>query len=237
MRLDPPERSSRLAALIPTYNNDRTIRDVLERTLKQLRDVWVVNDGSTDGTREALSSFGGRIQLLEHPRNLGKGRALRTGFERLASAGFTHAVTLDSDGQHSPEDIPLFLDAASMLPEAIIIGQRDMSRAGSPWRSRLGLWFSNQALKSLTRVRLADSQCGFRCYPLPTLSRFTLRGERYDLELEVLLAAAWAGVPIQPVPVQVTYAPQGGRVTHFRPVRDFLQIAGQVARMLARGQR
>jgi glycosyltransferase involved in cell wall biosynthesis len=227
----------RLAALIPTFNNGRTIRDVVERTLEQLRDVWVINDGSTDGTREALSSFGERIRILEHPRNLGKGRALRTGFDGLHKAGFTHAVTLDSDGQHSPEDLPLFLEAASKAPEAILVGQRDMKGAGVPWRSRFGLWFSNRTLKSLAGVRLGDSQCGFRCYPLAAVSTLDLRGERYDLELEILLRASWSGVRLEPVPVQVTYDPFGGRVTHFRPVRDFLQIARQVAGMVCRGRK
>src|SRR6185295_14073450 len=104
-------------------------------------------------------------------------------------------------------------------------------RAGAPRRSRFGLWFSNAALRSFAGTRLKDSQCGFRAYPLEAIAPLKLCGDRYDLELEVLLLAARAGVPVGAVPIRATYSPEGGRVTHFRPVRDFLQIAGRLARI------
>ncbi len=222
------------AALIPVFNNARTIRGVVERALAVLPDVLVVDDGSTDGTAEEIVSLEGRIRLLRHPRNLGKGRSLRDGFEVLRPAGFTHALALDADGQHFPEDIPLLLQVVSREPEAIVVGERDMRAAGAPRRSLFGLWFSNASLRSLAGVRLADSQCGFRAYPLHGLAGLDLRGDRYDFELEVLLKAARSGIPIRAVGVRVTYHPEGGRVSHFRPVRDFVQIAGRVARIVAR---
>jgi glycosyltransferase involved in cell wall biosynthesis len=225
--------SIRPAVLIPTFNNCRTLAGVVERALARVPAVLVVDDGSSDSTAETLRAFGDRIQVHRHPRNLGKGRALRTGFEKLQAAGFTHAIALDSDGQHYPEDLPRFLEAIERSPRAIVIGQRDMGGSGAPRRSRFGLWFSNGALRYLSGVRLKDTQCGFRAYPLSGVGELGLRGERYDLELEVLLLAAKAGIPIEPVPVEATYSPDGGRVTHFRPVRDFLQIAGRVARILS----
>lgn len=222
----------RPAVLIPVYNNARTIRQVAEKALEFVPDVLVVDDGSTDGTAAEIAALGGRVRLLRHPRNLGKGRALRDGFAALRP-DFTHAVAVDADGQHFPEDLPRFLDEVARTPEAILVGERDMKTAGAPRRSLFGLWFSNRCLRWLGKVRLHDTQCGFRAYPLSGIARLDLRGDRYDFELEVLLKAARAGIPIRAVPVQVTYRLEGGRVSHFRPVRDFVQIAGRVARIVS----
>jgi len=222
----------RPAALIPTLNNCNTRREVVEGTLRAIPDVLVVDDGSSDSTAEILAAMGNRIRVLRHPTNLGKGRALRDGFEHLLAAGFTHAISLDSDGQHFPEDISVFLAAVQRAPGSLAIGQRDLNGAGAPRKSRFGLWFSNTALRCLGGARLGDSQCGFRSYPLAQVRELGLRGDRYDMELEVLIKAARAGIPLEPVPVQVTYSPPGGRITHFRPVRDFLQIGFAVLRIL-----
>lgn len=219
------------AALIPNFNHGKTLPGIIERTLALLPHVLVVDDGSTDDSWRAIESFGDRIRTLRHPTNMGKGRALRDGLQALATSGFTHAISLDSDGQHYPEDIPGFIRASTECPEALIVGERDMRQA--PRRSRLGLWFSNAALRLFAGVRLRDSQCGFRSYPLAEISKLRLVGERYDFELEVLLKAAWAGVPIRSVPIRVTYEPPGGRTSHFRPLRDFFRVALRVARSLA----
>lgn len=229
-RENPAASRIAAAALIPNFNHGRTLGDVLERTLAVIPHVLVVDDGSTDESSRALASFGERVRSLRHPSNLGKGRALRDGLGLLAEEGFTHAIALDSDGQHFPEDIPRFLEASSLAPEALVVGERDMRAA--PWRSRFGLFFSNACLRVFAGARLRDSQCGFRSYPLRAISGLELSGERYEFELEVLLKAAWAGVPIRPVPVRVTYQPPGGRVSHFRPLRDFLRVALAVARCL-----
>ncbi len=222
----------RAAVLIPTYNNATTLRDVVERTLLQLPDVLVVNDGSTDDTTAILEELGERITVHHHPENRGKGTALRTGFELLREGGFTHAITLDSDGQLFPEDLPRFVEAIERDPRALVVGQRDMRRVGAPRRSRFGLWFSNLSLRLLTGVRLDDTQTGFRAYPLAQLREIEFRGTRFDFEMEVLVRSAWNGVPIVPIPIEVSYAPEGGRVSHFRPVRDFLHIGKMNVRLL-----
>ncbi len=222
------------AALIPNYDNGRTLRDVIERTLAVLPDVLVVDDGSNDDSWNVIESFGTRIRTVRHPVNLGKGAALRDGFAALFAAGFTHAIALDADGQHFPEDLPRLLAASAAEPDALVVGARDLGAAHAPRRSRFGLWCSNTALRLLRGVRVDDSQSGFRSYPLAAITRLDLRGVRYDLEMEALFEAARAGVPIRSVPIRVTYAPEGGRVSHFRPVRDFLQIGAHVARTFRR---
>src|SRR5262245_7442867 len=109
----------RAAALIPTLNNSTTLREGLEGTLRASPDVLVIDDGSSDSTPQILSALGDRVRVLRHPVNLGKGRALRDGFARLLADGFTHAISLDSDGQHFPDDIPVFLEAIRRAPGAL----------------------------------------------------------------------------------------------------------------------
>ncbi len=222
----------RFAALIPNYDNARTLGDVIERALAQLPDVMVIDDGSRDGSLQVLEPFRDRIRVERHPVNRGKGAALKTGFAALVAAGFTHAIALDADGQHFPEDLPTLLAESRAHPAALVIGARDMKAAGAPRKSRFGLSCANAALRLFTGVRCRDTQSGFRSYPLASITALPLHGERYDLEMEVLFAAASAGIQVREVPIRVTYTPEGGRVTHFRPIRDFVQIAGRVARTL-----
>lgn len=225
------------AALIPNFDNCRTLGDVIERTLAIVPDVWVIDDGSRDDSWPVIERFGARIRRERHSVNRGKGAALRTGFALLQAAGFTHAIALDADGQHFPEDLPRILAESTAHPLALVIGARDMVAAGAPRKSRFGLACANAALRLFTGVRVSDTQSGFRSYPLAAIAGLPLQGERYDLEMEVLFEAALTGVPIREVPIRVTYSPEGGRVTHFRPLRDFVQIGGRVTRTLLRRTR
>lgn len=183
----------------------------------------VVNDGSTDDTLQVLEPFLDRILLVSYERNAGKGTALRRGFERAKKEGFRYALTLDADGQHFPEEIPLLTAALREDPEALIVGERQ--ERGQTRGSRFANRFSNFWFAVQTAQYLKDTQTGMRIYPLWQLPQLALLTSRYEAELELLVWSAWRGVRIKSVPVRVYYPPREERVSHFRPMQDFARIS------------
>ena len=210
-----------ICVVIPTYNNEGTITAVVQATLQECRDVIVVNDGSTDGTRDILHGMEG-ITLVEYAENRGKGYALKCGFRRALQMGFAYAITLDGDGQHYPDDIALFLKANQQHPGALILGSRQMDGIERSLGSRFANEFSNFWFYVQTGRRLADTQTGYRLKKLHGLELLT---SRYEAELELLVQASWHGVEIVPINIKVYYPPLAERVSHFRPIRDFARIS------------
>ena len=218
-------RERGICVVIPTYNNASTICDVVGRTRLQCDDVIVVCDGSTDGTAELLRSMEG-ITLVENARNGGKGEALKLGFRKAISMGFAYAVTLDADGQHFPEDIPVLLSANIKHPGKLIVGQRrGLDKADRSLGSKFANAFSNFWFCVQTGVMLKDTQTGYRLYPLRKLHGLSLLTSRYEAELELLVFSSWHGVDIISEEVSVYYPPREERVSHFRPVADFTRIS------------
>ena len=217
-------RRNRICVVIPTYNNAGTLRDVVSETLKYCSDVIVVNDGSTDSTAEILSSIDG-IDIVSYPDNQGKGTALKRGFKRAKNRDFTYAITIDSDGQHYPEDIELFAKAIIENPGSLIIGQRDLSNVDINGKSSFANKFSNFWFHVQTGMNLKDTQTGYRAYPLDKLYGLSILTSRYEAELELLVYAAWNGVNIVSIPIRVYYPPQAERVSHFKPALDFTRIS------------
>lgn len=213
-----------ICVVIPTYNNAGTIAAVVQATQAACRDVIVVNDGSTDGTSRILHDIEG-ITTVEYKENRGKGYALKCGFRRALQMGFSYAITLDGDGQHYPDDIKLFLKANQEHPGALIVGNRQMAGAERSAGSSFANKFSNFWFFVQTGRRLADTQSGYRLYPLKKLHGLGLLTSRYEAELELLVLASWHGVELVPVDIRVYYPPQAQRVSHFRPGRDFARIS------------
>ena len=211
--------------LIPTYNNGGTLRDVVERVLPFCADVIVVNDGCTDHSAEILASFGERITVVDYGRNRGKGYALKQGFKKAKSKGFDYALTLDSDGQHFPEDIPLFVSALEQHPNALIVGSRNLNQENMPGGNTFANKFSNFWFKVQTGIDLPDTQTGYRLYPLRNMSGLALLTSRYEAELELLVFSAWRGTELIPVKINVFYPKGEERVSHFRPFWDFFRIS------------
>lgn len=213
-----------ICAVIPTYNNQNTILRVIQQVKAQVHDVIVVNDGSTDQTASLLASVGD-IHVVEYPKNRGKGYALKQGFLEARRRGFTHVVTVDADGQHRAEDIPLLLAAHKESPRALLVGSRNLAADNMPRSNTFANRFSNFWFYVQTLHRLPDTQTGFRLYPLSALPRLCWLTDKYEAELELLVLAAWKGVELRPVPVSVYYPSPAERVSHFRPLMDFGRIS------------
>jgi uncharacterized protein (DUF2062 family) len=204
--------------VIPCFDHAATVAAVA-RAAQAFCPVLVVNDGST----MPLPDLPG-CEVIQQERNGGKGAALRAGFKRAAELGFSHAITMDADGQHFAEDLPNFLRVAQAQPDALIVGVRDFYASGCPAGRRRSNLVSTFWFRVETGVRLGDSQCGFRCYPLALAQRLQTRSGRYAFELEFMVRASWVGTPIVTVPVKCSYEPEQLRRSHFRPVRDLAHI-------------
>ena len=215
--------SDKICVVMPTYNNGGTLRDVVERVLERCANVIVVNDGCTDNSAEILASLADRITVVDYGRNRGKGYALKQGFRKAKALDFDYAITIDSDGQHFPEDIPLFLDALEKHPGALIVGSRNLSQENMPGKNTFANKFSNFWFKLQTWIDLPDTQTGYRLYPLKRLPR--IFSARYEAELSLLVFSAWRGTDLVPIKVNVFYPKAEERVTHFRPFWDFFRIS------------
>ena len=213
-----------VCVIIPTYNNAATLRGVIEDVLQYTGNIIVVNDGSTDDTDRIAGSVEG-ITYIGYSKNRGKGWALRTGFTKAVSLGYRYAITIDSDGQHFAKDLPAFLDKIEQVPDAVIIGSRNMSQSGIPAKSSFGNRFSSFWFRLETGIKMPDTQSGYRLYPVRKLDGIRFFSRKYEFEIEVLVRAAWKGIPVLNIPVSVYYAPPGERVSHFRPFRDFFRIS------------
>jgi glycosyltransferase involved in cell wall biosynthesis len=211
-----------VAVLIPALNCGSTIGPVVSRARTHVREVLVVSDGSKDATVRDARAAGARV--VEHRRTRGKGAALLTGMRALAASGVSHVLTMDGDGQHLGDEIPTLLRASAVHPEAMIIGARQIeTELVTPWRA-FGNRFANRWVEIACGQRLADTQSGFRVYPLARTLALGARARHFGFETEVLIRAARAGVAIELVPVRVFYPPVAERVSHFRPFVDTVRI-------------
>lgn len=215
----------KICVIIPTYNNATTIRRVIEDVEKYCSSIIVVNDGSTDDTAAILQSIPSPIEVVSYPDNRGKGYALVIGFKKAKALGYTHAITIDADGQHFADDIPCFIEGLKHNPEGFIVGCRNLTEENMPRQNTFANRFSNFWFRLQTGINLPDTQSGYRLYTLSSLKGLNLITSRYESELELLVYAAWAGVDITSVNVKVYYPPAEERVSHFRPIYDFFRIS------------
>lgn len=213
----------KICVLIPTYNNEKTLKRVIDGVLDYTQNIIVLNDGSTDSTSLILSDYG-HISIIHLPENKGKGNALKIGFRKGLELGFDFAITIDSDGQHYPDDILVFVEALIAENEdVLLIGNRNMSQDGIPKKSSFGNNFSNFWFWFETGIKLQDTQSGYRLYPLNKIPKkyFT---PKFEFEIEIIVRTAWKNIPVKNVPVKVLYDP-AERVSHFRPFEDFTRIS------------
>lgn len=229
-------RGERVAVVIPAHDEAATIGPIVAAA-RAYGTVIVCDDGSRDATAAAARAAGARV--LRHPFCLGKGTALATAMSWALGEGADFVITLDADGQHRPEDIPRFLAAARKHPHHIVIGWRCHGREAQPRARRLANRFADFWISWAAAHPVADSQCGFRCYPRPVLEHLAplWRWPRgFAFETALLIAAARAGFRTVALDIAAIYGGSGQRASHFRPVRDVARIVLVVALfLLSRG--
>lgn len=211
---------------MPTYNNQQSLKSVVIDLLGYTDHLLIVNDGSTDNTLEILEGFPS-VKILHFKENKGKGTALRHGFKAAGKLGYEYAITIDSDGQHYPDDLDIFLSELEKRevngPEILLVGDRNMGRRGIPGKSSQGNTFSNFWYLVVTGYQLHDTQSGYRLYPLKVVNSIKLYTRKFELEIEVIVKASWRKVEVRNVPIKVFYQEEN-RVTHFRPFKDITRI-------------
>jgi glycosyltransferase involved in cell wall biosynthesis len=207
--------TARCAAVIPCWNEAAQIGGLVRRVRSRLPAVIVVDDGSSDATASEAAAAG--AEVWRHPKNLGKGAALQSGWRRARARGFEWALTLDGDGQHAPEDSPAFFARALESGAMLVAGDR-LRRPGAmpPLRRAVNRWMTRR-LSQLTGTPLADSQCGFRLVHLETLAGLRIKADHFEIESEALAAFLEAGHRVEFVPITVIY---GGSPSRIRPLVD-----------------
>lgn len=235
----PGNGSSTHLVLIPSYNPGRKVFDTVRLARAQWQPVWVVVDGSTDGTPAELQSLARSdpgLKVLVRSRNGGKGAAVRDGLEEALRNGFTHALVMDSDGQHPAAKIPEFMRASMARPEAMVLGEPVFDASAPALRvkgRRISNWWTN--LETLW-AGIHDSLCGFRVYPIAPLlreMRASLGMRRFDFDVEAAVRLSWRGVPAVNLSAPVRYfTPAEGGVSHFNYWRDNVLLTSMHLRLL-----
>lgn len=214
----------KICVIIPTYNNEKTLKKIISDVLTFTENVIVVNDGATDSTSEILKKFN-TIQNISYSPNRGKGIALRKGIKHAEENGFRYAITIDSDGQHFADDIPAFIDKIEHEPDTLLIGARNLNQENMPKKNTFGNKFSNFWFRLFTGINLPDTQSGYRLYPIQKMKGTPYFSSKFEFEVEVMVKAAWRRINVKAVPVKVFYAEGNARVSHFRPGKDFTRIS------------
>jgi glycosyltransferase involved in cell wall biosynthesis len=236
--MSPPSRTH--VVLIPSYNPGQKVFETVRAAREQWEPVWVVVDGSTDGTGTALQEMAlgdPGLKVLIRTKNGGKGAAVLDGLTEASAQGFTHVLTMDSDGQHPPDRIAAFMADSAAHPEAMILGEPVFDASAPSIRvkgRRISNWWAN--LETLWSG-IHDSLFGFRVYPVAPLLRLmrsSLWMRRFDFDVEAVVRLSWAGLPARNLPAQVRYfTPAEGGVSHFHYGRDNALLSSMHARLLA----
>ena len=208
-----------VGAVVPAYQEEKHIGEVVRRTLKQLPNVVVVDDGSTDATADEARTAG--ADVIVHEQNRGKGESIKSGFRYWLEHGSTYVIILDGDGQHLPEEIDRFLDAASSSGAKLLIGTRMNDVREMPLVRRTVNRYMSRKISRLCGHEIPDTQCGFRMVHRDIIPNLLGGTERFDYETEMLILASRAGCRIASVPISTVYSDE---VSSIHPVRDTLRF-------------
>jgi glycosyltransferase involved in cell wall biosynthesis len=211
----------RNCVLIPAFNEAPYIANVVKRVREHVEEVVVIDDGSVDGTADVARAAG--ATCLQLPRNCGKASALRAGIAFARDHGFTCVITLDGDGQHLPEDIPVMLRVAQETGADLVIGERCFDRALMPVSRYFSNVIGSRLASALVGREIRDSQSGFRLLRLDKLDGAKLRSRYYELEMEILIKMARSGCTIAHAPIRTVYD-DGQARSKMKPVRDTVRV-------------
>jgi glycosyltransferase involved in cell wall biosynthesis len=226
--------------LIPSYNTGARLRSTVYEALLKWQPVWVVIDGSTDGSAHSLNDFASQeshLRLITRPRNGGKGAAVLTGVEAALAAGFTHVLVMDADGQHPATHIQSFMTASQREPATLVLGV-PVFGPEVPLERLYGRKLSVGLvhLETLDKTLIGDPLFGFRVYPAAALRRAlseTRAARGFDFDPEIAVRLVWAGAPTLNIPAPCRYLSKAdGGVSHFRYLRDNLKMVWLHMRLL-----
>lgn len=229
----PPAVPDGMWCAIPVYNHGGSVVRVARACMAWIPRVVVIDDGSTD-LDVAGRLAGSGITVLRHTTRRGKGAALQTALAHIAAQGGRWMITLDADGQHNPDELPRFFAVVAAEPDAVVLGLRDLQGPETPGSCRVRRAVSNFWLLMETGLAIPDAASGFRAYPVDLVTQLPLRTRHFDFDLEVLVRAAWAGLPLRSVPVRARFADNPTRASHFELWRDHLRMAWLHARLIVR---
>ncbi|HIM09277.1 TPA: glycosyltransferase family 2 protein [Candidatus Poribacteria bacterium] len=208
--------------LLPAYNEAKTIGQVVREASEFVNDILVIDDGSVDKTAQIAEEAGGKV--IKHSTNLGKGMALRTGFDYVSQKGYDLIATMDSDGQHQPSDLPRFIDYFKNNKPDIIIGARIHDRIKMPRHRRFNNWLVSSVGSVLCGQEAKDFQSGFRLIRTEVLRSVELHTERYETESELLIKAGRIGFKIQSIPINTIYNAEVSNIKPLREMRLFTKL-------------
>lgn len=222
----------KICVLIPSYNESKTIGSLVSKVRSQGLDVLVIDDGSNDQTAEIAKDSG--AEVLRHQQNMGKGASLKEGFAYVLKRDYEAVIIMDGDGQHSPDDLPKFIQAQNKLDADIISGDRMSVSKGMPTVR----WITNKVMSYLIskicQQQIPDSQCGFRLIKRAVLKDLDLTSANYEIESEMLIAAHRKGFKIKSIPIQTIYAKEASRIN---PVIDTIRFFRYLIRISSKNRK
>jgi len=219
--LNNSKNSNKVAAVIPFYNESKTINRIVLETLKYVSFVIAVNDGSTDGSPDNIP-ISEKVTLISYKRNRGKGYALRKGLEKGIEKGFLKLVTIDADSQHDPEEIPALISGLTNYD--IVIGNRLNDLKGMPLQRRISNKITSFLLSIKTGQKILDSQCGFRAYRAEVVKNITTVEDGYEAETEILIKASRGGYKIGFINITTIYGDEESKMMPIKTTFGFIKL-------------
>jgi len=214
----------KICVVIPAYNEENTIADLIKRIRIQGLDVIIVDDGSSDNSCKIVKDFCPEVTLIRNPVNLGKGASLLKGFQYAIDYGYDAVITMDGDGQHDPLDIPLFIKLAQDPDNALIIGNRMHKTKKMPLLRLLTNKFMSWLISIVAKQKIPDSQCGFRFIKNKVLKAVVLNTAKFETESEILIQASRLGFKIESVPINTIYAGEKSSINPFIDTVRFIRF-------------